>query len=148
MDNPTVLIVDSTCMVLQQCHDANYILELYGSLGYPFSDERIQFLQSEDDAIAMQPSLQSLLASPQRDYHSYYWQVPIHTLEDKVVAIYFYEEDGSEVPVSQLAGKNVLVFFNSYGLDTERIEFLKILKGRHSKGHSRYQRGKKTDHHL
>lgn len=66
-DTPTVLIVDATGMVLQ-CHNAYYILELYGSLGYPFSDERIKFLQSEDDAIAMQPSLQSLLASPQRDY--------------------------------------------------------------------------------
>lgn len=64
---PAVLIVDSTGMVLQ-CHDAYYILELYGALGYPFSDERIKYLQSEDDAIAMQPSLQSLLASPQRDY--------------------------------------------------------------------------------
>ncbi|KAL6542722.1 hypothetical protein OROHE_010242 [Orobanche hederae] len=141
-DSPTVLIVDSMGMVLQ-CDDAYYILELYGALGFPFSDERIKYLESEDDAIAIQPSLQTLLASPQRDYLisntgdkaefecqeskensleklSYFCFfftnvrlfaqsdaavqesaklysemfpfVPIHTLEDKVVALYFYED--------------------------------------------------------
>lgn len=92
-DIPTVLIVDSTGMVLQ-CHDAYYILELYGALGYPFSDERIKYLQSEDDAISMQPSLQNLLASPQRDYliSNNGDKTPIHSLEDKVVAFYFYQD--------------------------------------------------------
>ncbi|KAL6544898.1 hypothetical protein OROMI_023760 [Orobanche minor] len=100
-DIPTVLIVDSMGMVLQ-CDDAYYILELYGALGFPFSDERIKYLESEDDAIAIQPSLQTLLASPQRDYlisntgdkaeFECQERVPIHTLEDKVVALYFYED--------------------------------------------------------
>ncbi|KAL8114913.1 putative nucleoredoxin 1 [Apium graveolens] len=92
-DIPAVLIVDSAGMVLQ-CHDAYYILELYGALGYPFSDERINYLQSEDDAIAMQPSLKNLLASSQRDYviSNKGDKIPIHTLEDKVVALYFYQE--------------------------------------------------------
>ncbi|KAL6554691.1 hypothetical protein OROHE_007430 [Orobanche hederae] len=92
-DIPTVLIVDSTGLVLQR-HDAYYILELYGSLGYPFSDERIKYLQSEDDAISMQPSLQNLLASPQRDYliSNNGDKTLIHSLEDKVVAIYFYQD--------------------------------------------------------
>ncbi|KAL6542742.1 hypothetical protein OROHE_010262 [Orobanche hederae] len=95
-DSPTVLIVDSMGMVLQ-CDDAYYILELYGALGFPFSDERIKYLESEDDAIAIQPSLQTLLASPQRDYlisntGDKFPFVPIHTLEDKVVALYFYED--------------------------------------------------------
>ncbi|KAL6544900.1 hypothetical protein OROMI_023762 [Orobanche minor] len=93
----TILVVDTAGMVLQfgDYHDN---LEIYGALGYPFSDERINYLKSEEDAIAMQPSLQTLLASHQRDYliSNKGDKVPIHTLEDKVVALYFYEDGLSD----------------------------------------------------
>ncbi|KAL8093570.1 putative nucleoredoxin 1-2 [Apium graveolens] len=82
-------IVDPMGKVLQ--YDAwNFFFE-YGALGYPFSDERIEDLREEDEDIIKQPSLEKLLASPERDYviSNKGTQVPIHTLEDKVVALYF-----------------------------------------------------------
>lgn len=65
---PRLLIVDSMGMVLQCDNYAYDTLERYGSLGYPFSDERIFELISEDDDSIAKPSLHTLLASPQRDY--------------------------------------------------------------------------------
>ncbi|KAK1355175.1 hypothetical protein POM88_048431 [Heracleum sosnowskyi] len=96
------------------------------------------------------PSLQNLLASPLRDYliSNNGDKTPIHSLEDKLVKLeiekvndlklellwdlntVFRRKDGSEVLVSQLAGKNVMVFLEPYGLDTRNIEFLKMLKER------------------
>lgn len=62
----TPVVVDSTGMILQS--HAYSIFQNYGAPGYPFSDERIGLLESEDDATARQPSLKNLLASPERDY--------------------------------------------------------------------------------
>ncbi|XP_017248612.1 probable nucleoredoxin 1 isoform X2 [Daucus carota subsp. sativus] len=72
------------------------IFETYGGQGYPFTDAKILSLKSQDDTIAKNPSLEALLASPERDYviSNKGDKVPIHTLEEKVVALYFYE-DGS-----------------------------------------------------
>ncbi|KAL6583617.1 hypothetical protein OROMI_002906 [Orobanche minor] len=82
---------DSTGKVLQ-CGDLS-IFHRYGALGYPFSDERINYLRSEDDRAGRQPSWEALLASTEVMVS---FQIkgtrPIHTLEDKVVALYFYEE--------------------------------------------------------
>lgn len=61
-----MFVIDPTGIVLQ-CHALN-IVEKYGALGYPFSDERVKFLKAEDDAIINNPSLKTLLGSPQRDY--------------------------------------------------------------------------------
>lgn len=72
---PILFIIDSTGMVLQS--RAFDILQNFGALGHPFSDERISFLMAEDDAIIRQPSLKTLLASPGRDY-------VISNKEDKV----------------------------------------------------------------
>ncbi|KAL6561993.1 hypothetical protein OROGR_003000 [Orobanche gracilis] len=89
----SIVIVDPMSVVLQY-RDSVKIIELYGALGYPFSDERIEYLESEFNAAAAQPSLKTIMASPQRDYviSNTGEKVPIHTLEDKVVAIIFYEE--------------------------------------------------------
>ncbi|KAL8102377.1 putative nucleoredoxin 1 isoform X3 [Apium graveolens] len=83
---------DSEGMVLKR--DACVFFGEYGSPGYPFTDKRIEFLNHEDDAVAEQPSLELLLGSPKRDYviSNKGDRVPIHTLKDKVVALYFYEE--------------------------------------------------------
>lgn len=62
---PATFIIDPTGKVLQTDW---YVFDIYGASGYPFSDERIKFLKEEDEAIAKQPSLKALLASPQRDY--------------------------------------------------------------------------------
>ncbi|KAL8133797.1 putative nucleoredoxin 1 [Apium graveolens] len=85
-------VFDSTGMLLQ-----SYCLSIfnyYGGQGYPFSNGRIEFLKAQDYAIAEQPSLKMLLASPGRDYviTNKGDKVLIDTLEEKVVALYFYEE--------------------------------------------------------
>lgn len=91
-DSPAAYVVDSKGMVLN-CH-ACLEFRRYGTLGYPFTKQRIQLLKSEDDKATKQPSLQTLLGSPERDYliSNKGEKVPIHTLEDKVVALYFYED--------------------------------------------------------
>ncbi|XP_074375790.1 putative nucleoredoxin 1 isoform X2 [Apium graveolens] len=90
---PKLYIVDQTGMVLQ-CNSWD-ILEYYGSLGYPFSDKRLKFLRTEDYLATKQPSLKTLLGSPKRDYviSNNGEKVPIHTFEEKVVALYFYHPD-------------------------------------------------------
>ncbi|XP_074345760.1 putative nucleoredoxin 1 isoform X1 [Apium graveolens] len=92
---PIGIVVDSKGMVLNTSCANN--INIYGSPAFPFSDEMLALLDSEDDIITMQPSLKSLLASPQRDYiiSNTGEKVPIHTLEDKVVALFFYEDDYS-----------------------------------------------------
>ena len=61
-----MFIIDSTGVVLQT--NALSCFKSYGSLGYPFSSERVKFLLSEWQAIAAQPTLEKLLSSPERDY--------------------------------------------------------------------------------
>ncbi|KAL8095137.1 hypothetical protein AgCh_036554 [Apium graveolens] len=70
---------------------------------YPFCNQRLDFLKSEDAVAARQPSLHTLLTSSKRDYliSNNEDQVPIHTLEDKVVALYFYEEGFSDEKVTK-----------------------------------------------
>lgn len=70
MDRPSwrsvSFVIDSSGMVLQS--DSCDLFERYGGSGYPFTDERINFLKSQVDATIEQPSLKALLASPKRDY--------------------------------------------------------------------------------
>ncbi|KAL8094135.1 putative nucleoredoxin 1 isoform X2 [Apium graveolens] len=85
-------LLDSKGIVLT-CNACPYF-RIYGTLGYPFTDERIRYLESEDDEAAKQPSLETLLGSPIRDYliSNKEERVPIHSLKDKVVALYFFED--------------------------------------------------------
>ncbi|KAL8120624.1 hypothetical protein AgCh_017700 [Apium graveolens] len=121
---PAMFVIESTGRVFKL---SLRMLNVYGALGIPFSDKKVKYLEAQDDAIARQPSLNALLASPQRDYvilnkgdkaesressdellhhvssNFARWRtpeeslfvnhVPIHTLEDKVVGLYFFEED-------------------------------------------------------
>lgn len=86
----TMFVVDPTSLVLQ-C-DSGYVFGEFGASGYPFSDKRLEFMLAEDDAAAKQPSLRTLLATSERDYviSNKGHKVSIETLEDKVVALYFY----------------------------------------------------------
>lgn len=63
---PVSFVVDPAGVVLQ-CHADDYFQE-YGAPGYPFSDERIKILISEDNAARQHPSITTLLASPERNY--------------------------------------------------------------------------------
>ncbi|XP_074342715.1 putative nucleoredoxin 1-2 [Apium graveolens] len=99
LGNP--IIVDPAGMILQ--YSASLSLLDFGALGYPFCDQRLDFLKSEDVAASRQPSLHMLLASSKRDYliSNNGDQVPIHTLENKVVALYFYEEGFSDEKITE-----------------------------------------------
>ena len=59
------IVIDANGKVLQT---DSYLFEAYGGQGYPFSDTKILSLESQDDAIAKNPSLGALLCSPGRDY--------------------------------------------------------------------------------
>ncbi|KAL6584693.1 hypothetical protein OROMI_003982 [Orobanche minor] len=63
-------IIDPRGVVLQS--DATDLLLRYGAAGYPFTNERIQFLDSEDNLVRMLP-----------------FSVPLNNLDDKVVRLYF-----------------------------------------------------------
>lgn len=91
MSTPAMFVIESTGRVSNLSWK---VIDDYGVLGLPFSEERVKYLEAEADAIVKQPSLGALLASPQGDYvlSNKGEKVPIHTLEDKVVGIYFYEE--------------------------------------------------------
>lgn len=65
-NSPDSFVIDSSGIVLQS--NCSHLFGKYGGPGYPFSDEKIQLLESQDAAIVEQPSLKMLLASAERDY--------------------------------------------------------------------------------
>ncbi|KAL6493828.1 hypothetical protein OROGR_031737 [Orobanche gracilis] len=75
-------------------HDSMSLFQEYGAEGYPFSDERIDTLISNDNTLGAHPSLRLILASPERDYliNNKWHKVSICDLKDKFVALYIYEE--------------------------------------------------------
>ncbi|KAL6499872.1 hypothetical protein OROGR_027782 [Orobanche gracilis] len=90
---PSSFVISNTGVVLQ--HDARPIFRIFGADAYPFSDERIERLILEDDLFReLRLSLKALLASPERDYviNNKGHKVNICDLEDKMVALYLYEE--------------------------------------------------------
>ncbi|XP_017246060.1 probable nucleoredoxin 1 isoform X2 [Daucus carota subsp. sativus] len=89
---PKVVLIDSAGMVLDTSPEK--LFQTYGYEAYPFSDERISFLKIGDKTAFSQPSLKSLLGSSERDFviSNKGYKVPIYTLEDKVVALFFYED--------------------------------------------------------
>lgn len=93
---PISIVIDPTGMVLQR--NAREIFRLYGARGFPFSKERIEYLIAEDLEARFCPSVSKLLASAERDYilDKNKQKVPLDTLEDKVVALYFYDEEQSD----------------------------------------------------
>ncbi|WOH03158.1 hypothetical protein DCAR_0522552 [Daucus carota subsp. sativus] len=89
---PVSFVIDPEGVVLQD--NGGFYFQEYGAPGYPFSDEKINIINSEDDAAIQHPSITTLLASPERNYviSNSGDQVLVSDLEDKVVALYFYEE--------------------------------------------------------
>ncbi|KAL6573908.1 hypothetical protein OROHE_001450 [Orobanche hederae] len=91
-NSPSLIVISDKGIILQ--HDSMSLFQEYGAEGYPFSDERIDTLISEDNALGAHPSLRLILASPERDYliNNKGHKVSICDLEDKFVALYIYEE--------------------------------------------------------
>ncbi|WOH16084.1 hypothetical protein DCAR_0935633 [Daucus carota subsp. sativus] len=105
--NGSLFVIDSTGVVLQTIVISDF--KRYGSLGYPFSNERLKSLESECKAIAAEPTVEKLLSSPERDYviSNNGDKVPIHTLEDKVVALYFHAGNVTETDMLTEELRNV-----------------------------------------
>lgn len=55
--NYTTSVLLSANGVVLKCNEC-WLFGEYGTLGYPFTDEKIKFLKSEDDAAIKQPSLE------------------------------------------------------------------------------------------
>ncbi|KAL8110213.1 putative nucleoredoxin 1 [Apium graveolens] len=84
-------VIDPMGIVLQCGADDDFLL--YGAPGFPFSDHKIQSLESQDKQLLKHPTITQLLTSPGCDcvINKDKQEVPVHHLEDKVVGLYFYE---------------------------------------------------------
>ena len=90
--HPLSVVVDPAGVVLQTYADGFF--SWFGPRAYPFSDKRIERLRRQDRDALNHPSISKLLNSPHCSYviNNQNQEVPVHDLEDKVVALYFYEE--------------------------------------------------------
>ncbi|KAL1821908.1 hypothetical protein ACET3Z_016777 [Daucus carota] len=86
------VVLDPSGLVLQ-CQADDFFL-WYGARAYPFTLERIDYLMSADKEMSKHPSVTRLLTSFGRDYviNKDNQEVPVRDLENKVVALYFYED--------------------------------------------------------
>ncbi|KAL6529809.1 hypothetical protein OROGR_015432 [Orobanche gracilis] len=92
---PVSFVIDPTGVVLQ-CQ-AESIFLVYGAQAYPFSDNTISQIKSEDEDARKHTFLKKLLVFPERDHiisnkGKQVVRIPVHDLEDKVVALYFYQD--------------------------------------------------------
>ncbi|KAJ4982157.1 hypothetical protein NE237_032994 [Protea cynaroides] len=111
---PHLAILDPNGNVLY--NDGIDIIDKYGIEGYPFTQERILELQEQEEEAKKQQSLRSILVSRTRDF--------------------LVSNDGKKVPVSELEGKTVGLYFSmsSYNSCLEfsplLIDVYNRLKGR------------------
>lgn len=86
------LVIDPAGVVLQL--EADDIFLLFGAEAYPFSDKRVSHLEHKDQAALDCPSITQLLTSPGHEHliNCHNTEVPAKDLEDKTVALYFYED--------------------------------------------------------
>lgn len=92
-DTSTSVVIDPTGKVLRS--HANNVFESYGARAYPFTDERMKCILSENDEARKHPSITKLLASLERNFliNKNNQAVPLCDLEDKVVGLYFCKGD-------------------------------------------------------
>ncbi|WOH05237.1 hypothetical protein DCAR_0624651 [Daucus carota subsp. sativus] len=124
------VVVDPTGVVLKWFADDYFVR--YGPEAYPFTDKRIGFVKSRDKEALKHPSITNLLTSPQRDYviNNKNPEIPVHTLQDKVVALYFCQEypldpltKGLKMTYKQLADKKfeiMLVYIHNSFITSAR----------------------------
>ncbi|KAF3431258.1 hypothetical protein FNV43_RR25988 [Rhamnella rubrinervis] len=113
---PNLVIIDENGIVSTE-QGTRTVIE-YGVNGYPFTPERINFLKEEEEAAKRNQTLSSILVSSSRDY---------------VIS-----NNGNQVPVCELEGKTVGIYFSMTCYSVSReftpvlVEFYKKLK---EKGH-------------
>ncbi|KAF8408256.1 hypothetical protein HHK36_007405 [Tetracentron sinense] len=86
---PFLVILDADGKVLTD--NGVGIIREYGAEGYPFTPERIQEMKDQEAAARREQSLKSILVSPSRDFliSNDGKQVPVLELEGKMVGLYF-----------------------------------------------------------
>ncbi|PON31214.1 DnaJ-like [Trema orientale] len=87
---PNLVIIDSNGKVATQ--DGTSIVIEHGVDAYPFTPERIEFLKEQEEAAKKNQTLSSILVSGSRNY--------------------VLSKDGNQVPVSELEGKTVGLYFS------------------------------------
>ncbi|KAI7997062.1 putative nucleoredoxin 1 [Camellia lanceoleosa] len=90
MGIPYLVIIDESGKV--STNEGVEIIREYGVDAYPFSSERVKELKDQEEAARREQSLKSILVSRERDF---------------VISA-----DGKEVPVSELEGKTVGLYFS------------------------------------
>ncbi|MED6184436.1 hypothetical protein PIB30_047447 [Stylosanthes scabra] len=109
---PNLVLLDETGEVVTD--GGVDIIREYGVEGYPFTLEKIQELKDREEEAKRNQSLTSLLISPSRDF---------------VIS-----SDGNEIPVSELEGKMVGLYFSSSSYErcaeftSNLVEFYEKLK--------------------
>ncbi|XP_008782777.2 probable nucleoredoxin 1-1 [Phoenix dactylifera] len=86
---PHLVILDASGEVLNE--EGVQAVGDYGSEGYPFTLEKINKLKEDEEAAKREQTLQTVLVSPSRDYLilNNGNQVPVSELEGKIVCLYF-----------------------------------------------------------
>lgn len=86
------LVIDPTGVVLQL--GADNIFVTFGAEAYPFSDKRVSYLEQQDKKALHCPSITRLLTSPGHDHviNCDNKEVPVKDLQGKTVALYFYQD--------------------------------------------------------
>ncbi|KAI4328269.1 hypothetical protein L6164_020636 [Bauhinia variegata] len=111
---PNLVILDENGKVVTE--DGVEVIREYGIEGYPFSSERINELKEQEEEARKNQSLKTLLVNRSRDF---------------VIS-----SDGNKVPISELEGKTVGLYFSlfSYNLSTDftpkLVEVYKKLKAK------------------
>ncbi|XP_044490323.1 probable nucleoredoxin 1 isoform X1 [Mangifera indica] len=114
---PYLVILDENGKVLTD--SGVEIIREYGVEGYPFTEEKIKEMKEEEERAQREQSLKSILVTKSRDY---------------VVS-----SDGKKVPVSELEGKTVGLYFSSHSFKASADftpELIKVYEKLKEKGES------------
>ncbi|KAG2707567.1 hypothetical protein I3760_05G153100 [Carya illinoinensis] len=86
---PNLVLIDEDGKVVSD--SGVQIVQEYGVEGYPFTQEKIKELKDQEEAVRRNQSLRSILVSRSRDFiiSSDGRKVPVSELEGKIVALYF-----------------------------------------------------------
>ncbi|XP_028801769.1 probable nucleoredoxin 1 isoform X1 [Neltuma alba] len=105
---PYLVILDENGKVATE--DGTEVVREYGAEGYPFTPERIKELKDQEEEAKRNQSLRSLLVSKSRDFviSSDEKQVPVSQLEGKTVGLYF--SSFSFVPSAEFTQQLVEVY--------------------------------------
>ncbi|KAJ9169552.1 hypothetical protein P3X46_017733 [Hevea brasiliensis] len=106
---PCLVILDENGKA--SCESGVEIIREYGVEGYPFTPEKIKELKEQEESARRDQSLRSILVFRSRDY---------------VIS-----PDGKKILVSDLVGKNILLYFSAHWCPPCRAFLPKLIKAYH-----------------